>query len=108
MKLKDEMKHIFNKKEDTIFVLFFHSPSCPPCSIAIKTFSRISVIDKLNNIPLSFHAVYAPSNPDLIDMFKIRSVPTTVFFRPNRNLTITKGGILSISEYEENIDLLFK
>lgn len=82
-------------KEGTI-IIDFYADWCGPCRMQAPVVEQLS--EKYQNIKVL--KVNTDNNPDIADMFRIRSIPTLILIKDN-NILKQEAGFKTLSQLEE-------
>ena len=71
-----------------IKIVDFYATWCGPCKVLAKT------LEEIKEVPdVTIEKVDIEDNPELTEQYKVRSVPTLVFFKNNEMKATTVGAI---------------
>jgi thioredoxin 1 len=70
---------VLNAPADTLVVVKFYNPGCPPCKALAAPFAQAATTYASEST--QFYAVNASTNIPLIRQYNIMSVPVVIFFR---------------------------
>ena len=71
-----------------IKIVDFYATWCGPCKVLAKT------LEEIKELPdVTIEKVDIEDKPELTDQYKVRSVPTLVFFKDNEMKATTVGAI---------------
>jgi len=95
------------EKENEYFIIFFTSKTCPHCETVKK---YLNIIDNDINKPenLTIYKCQAEKSQKLLNLYNIRSFPTTFFFNKNKKIDSYIIGAEPIENFVKNIKKLNK
>jgi thioredoxin-like negative regulator of GroEL len=99
--------NIIIENEKDSFIFLFKSKTCPHCHTVEEYFN---IIEKDKNKPdnINFYIINAEKSQKLLELFKIRSFPTTLFFKKDKNVDSFIIGAEPIENFIKNIKKLNK
>lgn len=76
-------------------ILKFYADWCKPCKILDENLKRLEA---------EYTSINIDDNEDLVDKYKIKSIPTLIKLDDDNNIISTEVGLLDINELKKWID----
>ncbi|MFO7610910.1 MAG: thioredoxin-disulfide reductase [Clostridia bacterium] len=92
----DEMN--FNGKPG---VALFITDDCPPCEVVVPVHGKFS---KIYEKDINFVTINIKDKPDLVEKYKIRSMPTLLFMKEGKEACSRLGGYIETDEFRGRIE----
>ena len=84
------------------FLLYFKSNNCPHCITVEAYLNRISK-DKEKPCDFNIFIVQAEKSPKLLELYKIRAFPVTLFFKEDKKINQSIIGTETLEKFIEEI-----